>query len=236
MNDLDRDITENAPDRPDLDTLITRVIDAEASVEDWNTLRDLASIDQTVWRQLAESQMQHAQLQRVVEMMLEPADRVEAPVEQAMHQRFTARIAGVTTWGGWLAAALIMLAFVVARNNWTSVGSNDDSALAGFGQRIIPSFDQPEDALNRYIELGKERGIVLDQMPDQMLIATRPTENNTKVEVIFIRQIVERRVLDKLYNVGETDTGLMVPTNPVPMERLRAAPVRSQTGAPGSAL
>ncbi|MCA9277717.1 MAG: hypothetical protein H6815_02915 [Phycisphaeraceae bacterium] len=237
MNEFDRTNIDHTQEHPDLDTLITRVIDAEASVEDWNLLRDLASVDQTVWQQLAESQMQHAQLQRSVEMMLDPVDRIEAPVEMAMHQRFAARVSNVTTWGGWLAAAMIMLAFVVARNNWTNntnFNSNPEHT-AGIGPNFMPKFDSPEQALNKYIEMGKEQGVVLDQMPEQMLVATRPTANNTKVEVIYIRQIVERRVLDNLYNVGETDTGLMVPTDPVPFERLRAAPVR-EPAAPSPAL
>ena len=86
--------------QPDKDILISRVVDDEATGEDWAALKELAERDPAVWRDLAEAQYTSIGLASAVQAAIEVADDVEAPVHEHIRARQRSR------WGQQLDGAL----------------------------------------------------------------------------------------------------------------------------------
>lgn len=205
----------------DRDLLISRVIDGDASPEDWSTFRSLASRDPSIWSELGEAQHDHEALRESVRGAAALSDRVELPFSaphpgshlgshrgqhEAHHQR---RLDNAARWSGWGIAAMLAIVWLTQPRVTTSTPSETSSAS------MIPSGltalkdASPDEALGRYIEAGQADGRVLGEMPEQLVVETRPTGRGT-VEVIYLRQIIERRVLDRAYRevtdeFGNTD-------------------------------
>lgn len=200
MSDVDRDI------------LISRVVDDEASPEDWARLKILAAKEPALWRELAEAQHLHASLSAEVDAATRIAERVEAPVNELLRLRFRQRVSVVRTWGGWAAAAAVTL-------TWLGVAERGIAPRGGSGAGLVPTaaFNTPLDAYNRYIEMGKASGQVVEAMPQLVLLDTQPCTTGDGYEVIYLRQVMERAVVKNLYEYGAAEDELGRPA-PVRVE------------------
>jgi len=196
---------------PDRDVLISRIVDQEATVEDWAQLRDLASDDPDVWRDVAEAHMRHADLERAIAPILGAADDVDIPTYDDASIRLTERIGVVTTWAGWGVAAAVVLA-------WLGLVGLGDPGSTGGAQLATPVpvalGDSPEQALEHYIDLGRRQNRVLGEAP-HVILQTAPASEGRGFEVIFVRQILERQYVDDLYRMSTDEAGRQVP---VPLE------------------
>ena len=198
------------------DELISRVIDGEASGADWSALRGLAQADPTVWTEITAAQRQHEALCLAVEEAGAQADEVELPEGALMTpaERFERRMDTVRSWGGWAAAAAILLVWFTGVPVGSLGTTGDGSLTAGVG----PDWKNiaPEEALERYIDRGRQTGRVLAEVPDRIVVETRPLENGEGLEVVYLRQILEREIVDpsKMYRVGQNEFGQasLVPT------------------------
>ncbi|MEM9065008.1 MAG: hypothetical protein AAGB51_05905 [Planctomycetota bacterium] len=225
-------MTDHTPDRqqddtfqpvPEMDAaadarelLISRVIDGAASPEDWTELRARASEDATIWRDLAESQQDQTSLHAELDAALAIADRVDIPEDAvnpaAFGRTLNGRIRTVTAWSGWaLAAALALVATV----GGISIGTQGPVGVqAGF----YP-VNSPGDALDLYLQKGVEAGEVVAEMPAKILLETRENPAGEGFEVLYYRQILERRVVPDMMNLQQS--GIMpqvqggVPTEPI---------------------
>jgi hypothetical protein len=204
--------------------LITRVVDGEATQEEWRAFCRAADVEPVLWRELAEAQQEQAELSSHVMKAIAVAEEVDAPVSEEMAYRFNQRFRTAVVvggWSGWLAAAAAMLVAWsvgfpgVARDEARTDGPGVLSAGIGSGWA---------DAFQAYLDRGQASGNVVGELPDRILLEARPMGSETaaegrQYEVIYLRQIMERAVVDQLYGVGSDDTG-----RPAPV-RIHIAPV-----------
>lgn len=200
-------------EQPDRDLLISRVVDGTARDADWTALDALASGDQGVWRELAMAQRQQACLMRAVEESIAPASLVDLPDEApALHFPSRQQTWWIGRWAGWVAAAVLGVAWVssgqLGTNQTTPRDSTLTADLAGPGARLVKN---AADALSAYFDKGAEEKRVLGEMPTKVLLQTRPITDGKGYEVYFVRQIVERVEVPDLRMLSTDEFGNVRP-------------------------
>jgi hypothetical protein len=207
------------PSTPDgRDMLISRVIDAEASGEDWRAFRAAAETDPSIWRDLAEAQEQHESLCEAFRVSARVADSVELPELIGDTRPFQHRLDMVGRWGGWAAAAAVLLVWATGfQGAVPAAGPGVQSAGLLPGTPLAEA--TPDQALDRYLAAGRDSGLVVGEVPDRLVIETVPREDGT-IEVVYLRQFVERRVTDQVFRDARTDAGTTVPV-PVSTQNLQ---------------
>jgi len=177
--------------------LVERALSRNATPADWDQLEHLAVSDPETWRRLALALRDECDLARVTSAAASVADDIElGEVLQTRKPRRTAR-RGIN-WMGWAAAAAIAAFWVMA-----SVGDPDPSAQAG----------SMDEALERYRELGREQGRLVGELP-LVMVDSNPTTGE-QVEVVYMRRLVERRVVQDMVQPGLDELGdpVIVPVN-----------------------
>lgn len=197
----------------DAPMLISRLVDAEAGESDWAAFRTLAEADPTLWRELAEYQRDHSELAAEVQAAIASADGIEVQMGDEMNRRFAERIRLAGSWGGWAAAAAIVLVWATSMRTFNNqhVPQFPQQNVAGLGGPVIQQ--QPmtaADAFQTYLEKGQESGLVLQEMPTRVLLDARQTKSGG-YEVVYLRQIMERKYVNELNTWGADDLGRRVP-------------------------
>jgi len=188
----------------DRDLLIARIIDGDAGAADWERFRAEASRDASVWRELSDAQADHEALREAVHAAEGSAGRVELPVSARVSGSHQRRIDAASRWSGWGVAAMLAAAWFVGSAGTgarTTTGAGAPSQRAGMiPASSVTRLDQatPEEALGRYMAAGRADGRVVGELPDPIIVETRPTGSGS-VEVIYLRQIIERREVDRAY-------------------------------------
>lgn len=187
------------------DVLISRVIDGEASPEDWSRLRAMAAGDAGLWRDLAETQHAAAGLSAAVGEAIMVADGIEAPVGSLGRQQFQRRLRSAGAWGGWAAAATLAA-------GWTFGVDlrpvSDEGSRAG---EMVPVQyrppSTPDEALDQYLELGRKNGVVAGAQPQLLVQSIKPIVDGhgSRFEVVYVRQIVERAEVEALRQLGRPE-------------------------------
>ena len=197
------------------DLLISRVIDGSASPEDWSSFRILAASDAEVWTDLSNAQREHEALCEVMHAATAIADGVDLPGGSGSPLIFESRVTVASRWGGWAIAAVLLLGWFTGTISMNS-GQFSGGASGGPTAGILPALQQasPDEAFGQYLQAGQTSGQVVGEMPNQIVIETLPLEDGT-IEVTFIRQVVERRVLDQAYReaVDEFGDAVVVPVD-----------------------
>jgi len=198
--------SDHTHDRMLPEALLERLADGEATPADWAAFHAAAAAEPSLWQDLAHAQRSCAEFRAEVQAAVALAERVEAPADLHMTEGLSRRIRIVGSWGGWAAAAAVLLA-------WT-FGLTPGSA--GTRANFVPT---PEQAFQTYLDAGKQAGLVVDEVPGKVMVETRQTPGG-QIEVIYLRQIVERTVVPGLYRRGIDDAGQeqMVPIE-VPAKR-----------------
>lgn len=208
----------------DKDILIGRVVDQEATDADWRALHEQAEQDPSIWRELAQAQRDHAELGAELEGALACADTVEIPGHEHYSRSLTERIRVVTTWSGWVAAAVMLLA-------WTGVlgPAPQESSETGAqrGEFVPIPAGKPEAALDYYLDEGRKMGSVVGEVPERVVLDVVLDGDGAGhgATVIYLRQIVERCDVDKFYTYGVDELGRPDPnvTHPVILKERRAS-------------
>lgn len=197
--------------------LISRVVDGEATGAEWQSFCRLADVDPVLWRELAETQHQQSELSAHVMRALEIADHVEVPVQEEMVYRFHERVRAAVVVGGWAgwaaAAAVALVAWGVGLpgiSGASRIGPGNEVLTAG-----VPGGGWAE-ALQAYLERGQKSGQVLGELPEKVLLDARTVpstgaDGGGRYEVIYLRQIMERAVVNEVMGVGTDDLGRPVP-------------------------
>jgi hypothetical protein len=205
------------------DVLISRVIDGVASAQDWATFRGVAAHDPSIWSELAETQSLHESVSMSVADELGFVDQIELPGGVMDDQPLRARLDLISRWGGWAAAAAILLVWIIG----SPMLDRQNNLANGDQANLIPNFGssnpmldkaRPDQAFGQYIAAGQQSGQVVGEMPEQIVIETRPMPDGT-IEVLYLRQVIERQIIDYAYREMRDETGN---TFPVPV---RAAPI-----------
>jgi hypothetical protein len=195
-----------------VDLIMSHVIDGEATQGEWNEFEALADAEPRLWRELARSQRDAGAVHRALAAAGAVADRVAMPVVTPVMAHPAQppshlRLNRAGAWTGWAAAAIIT---IIAAVEYRTLHSGSGGQQSGIGSTVVngDAVRNAADAWNNYLTLGKEDGTVLGEMPGRMLVETRPVPQGEGFEVIFIRQVMERRVVPDLYEVtGLDDTG-----------------------------
>ncbi len=176
------------------EVLISRVVDRAEDPRDWRELDRLAATSEAVWYELVDALRQDAVVRSAMQPALDAADRVELPVMR--HELAPApsrERAPFAAWSGWLAAVLIA-AFWIGMSLGNGAAPTE-AELAG-GE---PPAGAPADAE------------VLGEL-SRVVMQAQPTDDGSALEVLYIRRVLERAVVDALYQISEDEHGLPVPT------------------------
>jgi hypothetical protein len=190
-----------------IDILISRVVDGVATRSDWESFEHLGAADPSAWRELALAQRQEQMLRKSVGDVVAAAERIELPEAAHAEHRLKFRLRRVAAWGGWAAAAAVTLAFL------TRGPVSGQQQLGGRGVQtggIVPAFESADQLRQAYIEKGKQEGKVVGEIPDRVIMSTKPTPDGG-YELVFVRQIMERAKVNDLYQASTTEDGKLCP-------------------------
>ncbi len=207
-----------------LDLLISRVVDAEATGVEWDELSRHADRDRSVWRRLAECQRDQSSLREGVCAAIAGAANVEAPVHRVMAERLSGRTRIVATWGGWAAAAAILLGISLAPKLGLGTKQSGLQATLPGPMSVVPAIEtDPDAALAAYMKAGQAKGTVMGEMPTRVLVDSRPAAGGG-YDVVYLRQIIERAHVPELFRQGTDDLGRPAPVRyEVPPESVKEA-------------
>lgn len=213
------------PDGAERDVVISRVVDGRAGDGEWAALRAMAERDATIWAELSEAQRQHRLLGEAMGPALAAAERAGLPdlAVAGAARAWPERMARVN-WRaglGWAAAAAVGLAWMAGVNPRGAAGPAAVNSAS-----IVPINTNPDELLSRYLDMGRRQGRVVAEMPERVVLETRPLADGTGTEVLFLRQVLERATVTDaaMFRVGVNDAGQRVL---VPAERVRSSPAPS---------
>ena len=188
--------------------LMSRAVDGDATTDQWDELTALAAKDPSVWRQLAETLRDHSGFARAVNAQVAVAETVSLPSPQ--HARAavppgprTEPFAHASRWSGWTVAAAIAIAWLA----W--IFNVADTARGVEPPPPVQVASLPAaDLLQAYLDRGKQEERVIGEVPDRILINTRPAATGQGYELVYVRQILERAVVPDLYQFqGQDERG-----------------------------
>lgn len=199
-----------------IDLLISRIADGEATTQDWSAFSTLAEKSPAAWRHLAQAQRDHQSLSLAVGVALHAADRVDLPsrdmADSFLHRdRATSPAHRIRQYGGWAVAAAVALA-------WLGVNGGQFTLPAGKSPgtetaNIIPAgyfkVSSPDDALALYRDQSKKDDRYIAEVP--VLLESSPATTGKGYEVVYVRQFVERARVDNLLRFAQDETGKLIP-------------------------
>lgn len=172
------------------EVLFGRVVDGEATPDDWSELDRMAGADASVWTRLAVAQRAHARLERAVDDVIAIAELVDVPPVRRL--TVTTVIGRIREYGGWALAAAVVLAWLVSRPAaWVSDPGGPESTVIRAAS--------PDEHYNRFVGAGLADGSVVRELAPRV-VGVRPVESGgaTRYEVLVERGVVERQVVDDL--------------------------------------
>jgi hypothetical protein len=219
MNAFANNPNQNEPAASERELLIARIVDGRAGDSEWTALRSMSAGDPLLWRDLSDAQRDAAMLSEAMAPALAAAERTALP-SVVLHSDplpLRERMARANWRGGlgWLAAAAVTAAWVTGISPW----SRPEGALSnGNAAGILPVNTNPDDLLSKYVDVGRQQGRVVAEMPERMVLESRPTADGKGMEVLYLRQLLERAVVteDAMFRVGQNDAGqrVLLPAGP----------------------
>jgi hypothetical protein len=113
--------------------------------------------------------------------------------------------------------ALGLVSVALRPRNADPMGGSGGNA-AGFSLDKMTA----RDFMDGYKERAAKDGTLVAEMPQRVVLESRPTPDGKGHEVLYIRQFIERAVVDDLYKFGVDESGrpMMVPAS---LEKPRSA-------------
>ncbi len=204
------------------DLLITRMVDGVAQESDWNDLGRIARTDASIFTDLAHAHRIDRAVRAFAAPLVAQADRVSLPPTAAdldttfpiepvhVPHRSRARRAPFLGWAIAACLALALGAEIAGVRLGLSGRNTTPSNAAGL---VAPTFASADQAMNAYVELGKQQGKVVGEMPQKFVIQSQPAPDGEGLEVVYIRQFIERAIVKDLYTLGTDELGrtILVP-------------------------
>lgn len=149
------------PNATEAETLVGRLLDREATMEERRRFEGLASTDPALWRALAERQLDMDLLAQGIEEHIGAADRIEVSLAAPR------RLAGwATTFSGWAAALLLGI-------TWTVLSARAPERSAMITDAPLLEKDlSPQEHLKEYLRAEHVVGVLApilletEQLPD----------------------------------------------------------------------
>lgn len=203
----------------DKDVLFSRVLEGRGRAADWQRLRETTASDAGAWDRLIGNASDQDALGEAVELAGQRAEAFAAGTDEPMvfpsAQGRRADRAVRAARLGWLMAACMALGLVSVSLRTGGNGGSSPGALnpatAGF------SFDDfsSSDLMNGYKVRAAQEGTLVGELPQRVVIETRPSADGKGYEVLYMRQFIERAIVDDLYKLGTDESGraVMVPAS-----------------------
>lgn len=193
------------------DELIWRAIDGDATGQEWRELADIAQRDPHLWQQLGESLRDQAAFARAINASAAIAETVEVPVAadrpassvSLPHEPTLPTIGRIGAWCGWLVAAGLALAWSIGIDAGRGRALPDGGAPVNSAGMVNTA--AAADLLAAYVDKGSEEGFVIGEVPQRVLVETRPAPTGSGYVVVYLRQIMERTTVPDLYEVNAQD-------------------------------
>ncbi len=195
------------------DILISRAIDGNATSGDWDELTALADANPAVWRNLDMNLREHQAFARAVNADVIVADAIEMPTlrraattelrDAGRHPTILARIGG---WSGWAVAAVFTIIWVAGVLNLAQNSAPQPNGSSP-GHNAMMVGASAAELLQAYLDKGRQEDFVIAEVPQRVLIETRPNGTGRGYELIYLRQILERTVVPDLYQFHRDEAG-----------------------------
>lgn len=197
----------------DTDAFFALVLDGEASDAEWRAFSAGADASPELWKRFAQHARLHAMLGKAmgelddsIVVKLPCTEQLSAgPTTDSGPYSFAAGVARVVRGGGWIAAAGVALAWAVMHLAFLPRHNDFSHVASGDGNGVI--VNTADEALDAYRTLARQSGVDVDEAPEQIVIEVLPALDGRSVEVVAVRQLIERRILDGLYRVAIDDAG-----------------------------
>src|SRR5262245_12937162 len=200
------------------DRLISRIVDRRAEPGDWGDFAALAHAEPSHWEQLLSTLRTDVALRGALAGALATADAVELPLPSLSRWR---------QWTGWAAAGILALCWA-GSSAWNAAAPA--SMPAGPSRSgLVASQSVPQPAPQAATQpaapgsmttitaptLGSQlaswpSGTSVEQLPPRLMEA-RPGPSGRGIEVLFVRPVVERAVVDGVYSLGTDELGRPAP-------------------------
>ncbi|MBL8887765.1 MAG: hypothetical protein JNK16_13990 [Phycisphaerales bacterium] len=187
------------------DILISRVVDGVAGAGDWVELDMLGAADSSLWRELAQAQRDKQLLDQAVGEAISIADVVALPKSE--WSELGDRRLRVPQWAGWAAAAVLAIAMFVMPRGGTPTGNTAGT----FFPPAQMEEQTPDAALSSYLAKGKDEGRVIRQLPEFVVLESKPAADGLGYDVVYLRQIVERARVESVNSYQVDDAGRKLP-------------------------
>ncbi len=180
--------------------LISKAVGGDATPQEWDELNELAQRTPELWQRLAGCLRDERALDRALGDAGEVAESVEIPALRLGPA--APRGPGFTTtrWLGWAVAAAIALSWTAGTLRLDRAGPMHDST-----QNASLANASAADLLRAYLDKGRQEQRVIGELPDRVLVNTRPAPAGEGYELLYVRQIFEREVVPELYRPGAQD-------------------------------
>lgn len=186
-----------------IDILISRIVDRAETSAEWAEFRSLAAGEPSAWELLAEAQRDNERLQNLARAAVGIADDVDLP-EEAVLSRAAILRRTFRSGLGWAVAAAVLLAWV-SSGPFTPFGQR-----GGSGGSQTASLLNTDGAWDTYLQRGEAEGTVVGEIEPKVLLGSKERPDGS-LEVTFIRQVVERRVVPVLVRPAYDDQGHVKP-------------------------
>lgn len=231
---------QTTPPGHDRDLLITRLVDGRAGSRGWRTFKVTLPADGRLIDDIIDTASDQEALQEAMQEALAPhlarsaamslADARSTgpqPLTLPAAVNPTRSTGKVASKAGWAVAACLglMLLGVIVRQTAGPLGGPAGSSsapiqqAAGIGAGLGLGSMNSEQLINQYVQVGQQEGKVVSMLPQFIVLESRPvTGSDGKPaghEVLYVRQVLERAVVDDVYRLGKSDTGqpVLVPAD-----------------------
>lgn len=205
-----------------VDRLISRIVDRRAEPHEWSSFAELARTEPAHWEALLSSLRSDGALRSALAGALGTADLVETPLPSLSRWR---------QWTGWAAAGVLALCWAGSSAMSLSPPPSRPqpdltaSSVPGPGPRQpatkAPATDAPATDGPALRPTNTASGSVAaslksdalpgyEQLPLQ-LMGTRPGPDGRGVEVLYVRPVVERTLVNGVYSLGTDELGRATP-------------------------
>lgn len=198
---------DNPPDASreiDREVLISRLLDGRAKPEDWRAFRAAAERQGIMWDDLIESATDLQSLSRAVNLVAEGTTCIDVH-EAARRDAGRLRSGGLSRINrlGWLVAACLALGLISVTLRQRDITYKP----APVNQAGFLSSMTSQQLMDQYYEAGKREGRVIGELPQVTELERRPLGEGKGYEVLYLRHVLERAVVDDVYKLGTDDAG-----------------------------
>ncbi len=212
------------------DVLIARIVDQLDAPDDWRALDRLAQADGAVWGRVLTTLRAECHVRHQGAELLAASANVDLPLAGEPAARLRGRARRRTTFrrggAGLAAAAAVLVAFLLGR------GLGGDSSAEPLREPLASASPAPQlvaaggesaadaearvveeslaGAWGTYLDAARREGVFVREMTP-VVLETRPNPDGEGYEVTFLRGVVQRDLVDSVYEVGVDEQGRPLP-------------------------